>query len=54
MKKYENPMLEVVSIKMNDVIATSAPCYGGVTDATSGNLAPERNMFDVEGFYQGY
>ena len=54
MKKiYENPMLEVVSIKMNDVIATSDPALTGTY--TGGEvLAPERNMFDVEGFYQGY
>ena len=55
MKKiYENAMLQVVSIKKSDVIATSDLGYGGVTDATSGNLAPERNMFGERDIYLGY
>ena len=51
MKKYENPMLQVVSIKENDVIVTS-PGYGGTTDAKSGNLAPGMREFDD--YYEGY
>ena len=41
MKKYENPMLQVVSIKQNDILTTS-PGYGGTTDAVSGNLGADR------------
>ena len=41
MKKYENPMLQVVSINKSDIIVTS-PVYGGTTDAKSGNLGADR------------
>ena len=41
MKTYNSPMLQVVSIK-NDIVTTSDPKYGGMTTATSGNLAPDR------------
>lgn len=44
-KTYNSPMLQVVSIKKSDVIATSTLGYGGTTDETSGNLAPDRNIF---------
>ena len=53
MKKYENPMLQVVSIKKSDVIATSDPALSGTY--TGGDvLAPERNMFGERDIYLGY
>ena len=45
MKKYVNPMLQVVSIKNNDIV-TSSPDYGGSTEAVSGNLAPNQRVMD--------
>ena len=41
MKKYENPMLQVVSINKSDIIVTS-PGYGGTTSLDSGNLGADR------------
>ena len=41
MKKYENPMLQVVGINKSDLIVTS-PGYGGQTTETSGNLGADR------------
>ena len=40
MKKFENPMLQVVSINKSDIIVTS-PGYGGTTEAKSGNLGAD-------------
>ena len=40
-KKYVNPMLQVVSIKQNDIL-TNSPMYGGTTEATYGNLGADR------------
>jgi hypothetical protein len=40
-KKYNSPMLHVVSINKNDIIVTS-PGYGGYTTETSGNLGADR------------
>ena len=54
-KTYNSPMLQVVSIKKSDVIATSAPGYGGTTDETSGNLATDRfTMFGDNWANAGY
>ena len=52
MKKYENPMLQVVSISKKDIIATStdAPLTG--TQANENALAPDRNIFDS--WYEGF
>ena len=51
MKKYVNPMLQVVSIKNNDIV-TSSHGYGGSTEAVSGNLAPgQRGMDDWDAGY---
>lgn len=47
-KKYFAPNMEVVKIQTQQMLAAS-PGYGGTTDATSGNLAPEfepDNEFD--------
>jgi len=40
-KKYNSPMLQVVSINKSDIIVTS-PLYGGSTTETSGNLGADR------------
>ena len=50
-KKYNTPMLQIVSINKKDIIATSNPALNGTY--TGGEvLAPDRNMFDSwnEGF----
>ena len=39
-KTYIIPTLEVVRVQTQQMLASS-PGYGGSTDATSGNLAPE-------------
>ena len=56
MKKYfENPMLQVVSIKKNDIIATSGEETATVGDnvtSESGILAPgQRGVFDWDAGY---
>gem|GEM_PF-2212880 len=45
-KTYENPMLQVVSIKRNDVIATSGEPNGTNNRFVEGrpSFAPERNF----------
>ncbi len=45
MKKYENPMLQVVSINKNDIIATSDPKLGGDYSGQT-ILAPGQRGFD--------
>ena len=45
-KTYFSPMLAIVSFKNNDIV-TSSPGYGNSTDATSGNLAPDRDSWDA-------
>ena len=50
-KKYNSPMLQVVSIKNCDIVCTS-PGYGGSTTAVSGNLAPGQRGIDE--WYEGY
>ena len=49
MKIYENPMLQVVSISKNDIIATSTgtlSVVGSETKATSEADAPGMRSFD--------
>ncbi|MBR3647505.1 MAG: hypothetical protein IKN59_03840 [Paludibacteraceae bacterium] len=55
-KTYENPMLQIVSINKNDIIATSLDAYdqeaankGG--DITGFGFAPGRNF---DSWYEGY
>ena len=44
-KKYVNPMLQIVSISKNDIIATSD--FGSGTKSGSAACAPDRfNVFD--------
>ena len=52
MKKiYENPMLQVVSIKKNDIITDSQTLtIGSSYDGTHSILAPGRN----DSWYEGY
>ena len=45
MKKYENPMLQVVSIKNNDIVTASDPKLGG-DYAGQSILAPGQRGFD--------
>ena len=46
-KKYENPMLQVVSINKNDIIATSD--FGSGTKNGNQACAPgQRGMFDPD------
>ena len=55
MKKYENPMLQVVSIKKNDIIATSGEETATVGDNVtreSGILAPGQR--GINSWYEGY
>ena len=53
MKKYENPMLQVVGIKNNDIITDSLGMRGDKTvDSASGILAPgQRGMDDWDAGY---
>ena len=51
MKKYENPMLNVVSISKNDVIATSME-VNNVYNSTWTTLAPGQRGLDD--WYEGY
>ena len=43
-------MLQVVSIKQNDILTTS-PGYGGSTNAVSGNLGADRFRDDWDAGY---
>ena len=53
-KKYNSPMLQVVSIKKSDVIATSTTTLGiGASGSAINAEAPGlRNVFDE--WYEGY
>ena len=53
MKKYENPMLQVVSIKKNDIITDSAPLDSGSQDNDKA-LAPGQRGLDFNSWYEGY
>ena len=51
MKKYENPMLQVVSINKKDIIATSDRIMN--IEGTSGTyLAPGQR--GIDSWYEGY
>ena len=55
MKTYNSPMLQVVSIKKNDIV-TSSPLniYNDVTiTESSGILAPDR-YYRFGSYYEGY
>ena len=56
MKKiYENPMLQVVGIRKNDVIATSLTSLGNEYDANDVTYAPDRfSMFGDSWANAGY
>ena len=45
MKKYENPMLQVVSINRNDIIATSDVNFY-INETNEANRAPGMRFFD--------
>ena len=53
MKKYENPMLQIVSIKNNDIIATSGEGVntgdklGNNYNSDDVSYAPDRFIWDV-------
>ena len=52
MKKYENPMLQVVSINKNDVIVTSVTAtLGGTQDNTSALGADHFRDFEEDYSY---
>ena len=53
-KKYNSPMLQVVSINQNDIIATSTTTLGiGASGSAINAEAPGlRNVFDE--WYEGY
>ena len=50
-KKYENPMLLIVSIKNNDIVTGSTPKLGGDYSGQS-ILAPGQRGLDD--WYEGY
>ena len=50
-KKYNSPMLQVVSINKKDIIATSDPALGGVFNGET-ILAPGRER-DFNSWYEG-
>ncbi len=56
MKKYENPMLQVVSINSNDIVTASDPnillggTFSGATDGTAFSTAGRRFDEWDEGF----
>lgn len=52
MKKYENPMLQIVSIKQNDIIATSGEIEATIKEGTTGSyFAPGRYFDDYDAGY---
>ena len=44
-KQYKNPEMKVIKVQMAQLMAGS-PGYGGATDETNGNLAPEYEWYD--------
>ena len=46
-KQYKNPEIKVVKVQMAQLLAGS-PGYGGSTNETSGNMAPEYEWADWE------
>ena len=53
MKKYENPMLQVVSIKNNDILTNSPMSMRGNYDSNTVTIAApgQRGLDD---YYEGY
>ena len=58
MKTYKSPMLQVVSIKNNDIVTASDPNvtlsntqYSGLTDGSGFSAPGQRGVFD---WYEGY
>ena len=59
MKKYENPMLQVVSICKKDIIVTSPQIYGEEASNKGGDgvglgFAPGQRGLDFNSWYEGY
>ena len=54
MKKYENPMLQVVSIKKSDIIATSTESVGMGSGTKATNLADAPGMRGFDDWDAGY
>ena len=52
MKKYENPMLQVISIKHDIVTESTMGIYDGTINTSSEILAPGRRGFDE--WYEGF
>ena len=51
-KKYENPMLQIVSIKNNDIVVTSGPGINTSSVVEVGNIgAPDRIRDDWDAGY---
>jgi len=46
-KQYKNPEMKVIKVQMAQLMAGS-PGYGGTTNETNGNLAPEYEWADWE------
>ena len=53
-KIFAQPEMMVVEIKQNDIIATSQLGIGDAGSANDAEAPGLRNLFDGEGFYQGY
>ena len=47
-KTYQNPTIKVIKIQATQQMLAGSPTYGGSTDQTSGNLAPEFDIWDEE------
>ena len=53
MKKYENPMLQVISVKSNDILTNSPVSMGMIGDYNGSSIsiaAPDRFNDYYEGF----
>lgn len=46
MKKFENPMLQVVSIKKSDII-TASDVDAAISGTSDTQLAPDRFIWDI-------
>lgn len=53
-KKYNSPMLNVVSINKRDIIATSDTLVGFGTGTKSGGNACAPGMREFDDYYEGY
>ena len=47
-KTYQNPTIKVIKIQATQQMLAGSPTYGGSTNQTSGNLAPEFDIWDEE------